>query len=267
MCNVPCGLYARADRQDGKMWRCRNCNTRRSIRNGSFFSHSQLTLPQLIMFIYLWSIDLPLESIQRQCGINSDTTGVDWANFLRGVCRQDLQANPLQLGGMDMNNGDPIIVEIDESKFFHRKYHRGNWRPGHWVFGAVERGTGRCLLQEVQNRDRATLEPIITQWVLPGTRIISDGWAAYNRLHQLNGGIYMHDVVVHEHNFVDPIHRDIHTNNVESMWMHAKRKLRRQFGTSEALFPSYLDEFMWRKRVGPNKFGEMLIRIRQFYPV
>ena len=33
-------------------------------------------------------------------------------------------------------------------KYFHCKYHRGQYRDGHWVFGAVERQTGRCLLQE-----------------------------------------------------------------------------------------------------------------------
>jgi hypothetical protein len=34
-------------------------------------------------------------------------------------------------------------------------------------------------------------------------------------------------------NFVNP---DIHTQNIENMWMRVKRKLRRQFGTSRALF-------------------------------
>jgi hypothetical protein len=44
-------------------------------------------------------------------------------------------------------------------------------------------------------------------------------------------------------NFVNP---DIHTQNIENMWMRVKRKLRRQLGTSRALFKTYLSEFGWR---------------------
>ena len=51
-----------------------------------------------------------------------------------------------------------------------------------WVLGAVEQETGRCQLQMVANRDTATLDPILERWLLPGTHIISDGWAAYNHL-------------------------------------------------------------------------------------
>ena len=64
------------------------------------------------------------------------------------------------LSGVD-GNGNLIVVEIDESKFFHRKYHRGAYRDGHWVFGAVERGTGWFLMEVVRRRDRNTLEAII----------------------------------------------------------------------------------------------------------
>jgi hypothetical protein len=41
------------------------------------------------------------------------------------------------------------VVEINESKFFHRKYHRGQWSAGHWVFGEIERNTRKCFLVEV----------------------------------------------------------------------------------------------------------------------
>ena len=49
-------------------------------------------------------------------------------------------------------DGTSVVVEIDETKFFHRKYHRGQWRPGHWVFGGIERGSGKCFLVEVPDR-------------------------------------------------------------------------------------------------------------------
>jgi hypothetical protein len=40
------------------------------------------------------------------------------------------------------------------------------------------------------------------------------------------------------------------TQTIENVWMRAKRKLKRQFGTSRDLFPSYIHEFIWR-----NKFA------------
>ena len=55
-------------------------------------------------------------------------------------------------------------------------------------------------------------------------------------------------MIVHAEHFLDPNNPTIHTNNIENTWMRAKRKLKRQFGTSEELFPSYLAEFLWRNR-------------------
>jgi len=147
------------------------------------------------------------------------------------------------------DNGDPITVEIDESKFFHGKYHRGQWRQGHWVFGGIERGLGKCFLVDVPDCTAATLQAKIRQYILPGSHIIADGWAAYANVCAIGGGIYMHKVVVHERHFVDPHDEDIHTQNVENMWMCAKRKLRRQFGTSRDLFPSYIHGFVFRNLV------------------
>ena len=58
----------------------------------------------------------------------------------------------------------------------------------------------------------------------------------------------MHSVIVHRRHFVDPADADVHTEQVENMWKRAKRKLRRQYGMSRALFPSYLHKFVFRNR-------------------
>ena len=117
----------------------------------------------------------------------------------------------------DNHNITPKVVEIDESFFTksRRSYHC-HVTPSFWLFGGVECGTGQSFLVEVPDRTRETLEAIITEWIQPGTRIISDGWASYYNLKQIHGGIYGHDVVVHEHHFVDPEDDSVHTQNIEN---------------------------------------------------
>jgi IS1 family transposase len=265
-CNLQCRLHAHADNIDGYRWKCPACAARKSVRDGSFFTGSHLTLQQIVIVVYCWSRDMPQKDIMREADIDKKTT-IDWCNFLREECETCLINNPEEIGGIDAN-GDAMEVEIDESKFFHRKYHRGLWRQGHWVFGGVERLTGHCFLLEVPDRRAATLENLVEQFILPGTHIISDGWAAYANLDQIAHGVYTHSVVVHQRNFVDPNDPTVHTNLVENMWMRAKRKLRRQFGTSEELFPSYLHEFQFRNRFrDDDAFGRILCTIATNYPV
>jgi hypothetical protein len=50
-----------------------------------------------------------------------------------------------------MMGGEGKVVEIDESKFRKRKYHRGHYVKGQWVFGGIERGTGRTFLVAVHD--------------------------------------------------------------------------------------------------------------------
>ena len=83
----------------------------------------------------------------------------------------------------------------------------------------------------------------------------------------MNHGIYQHQVVVHANNFVDPIHADIHTQNIEGLWMHAKRKLRYQSGTSRALFETYLSAFQWRFCHKDNIFGNYLCLLSDNYHI
>lgn len=96
---------------------------------------------------------------------------------------------------------------------------------------------------EVPDRRADTLDALILQYVLPGTLIVSDGWRAYRNLANIGNGIYTHSVINHSENFVDPVETDIHTQSIEGFWMHAKRELRRQYGTSEVLFASYIHKF------------------------
>lgn len=244
-CRNPCRLHAHNDSIDGKRWYCGECRSRTSLREGSVFSKSKLALKNIIAIIYCWAKDLPQKNIEQEARITGDHTVVKWCSTLRRECSVWLAQHPIEVGGVD-ENGMSIVVEIDESKYFHRKYHRGQYRDGHWVFGGIERVSGKCFLVEVPDRSAATLEPLIRRFILPGSHIVSDGWAAYANIERIDNGVYTHETVIHQHHFVDPNDSDVHTQNVENMWMRAKRKLRRQFGTSRQHFTSYLHEFLFR---------------------
>ena len=55
-------------------------------------------------------------------------------------------------------------------------------------------------------RDKPTLESIIQKYILPGSIIYSDEWAAYNSLSELG---YGHKVLKHKENSVHPEDPDI----------------------------------------------------------
>ena len=136
------------------------------------------------------------------------------------------------------------------------------YREGYWVFSGVEVGTDNCFLEvlPLNHRDAGTLLPLIQQWVLPGSRIVTDQWAAYNGIANLPQG-YQHVTVNHSTHFVDP-NTGVHTQKVEGLWSLVKRKYRRINGTSDKNFESYLSEFMWRRAHKEHTFMNVLYWIR-----
>ena len=145
ICGQPASFVQYAEGVDGKRWSCRGCGFRQSVRRGSFFEGSHLTLFQVVLSMYLWAHDEPQERIMHEARVDRRATIIDWCNFFRDECETWVENNSGEIGGID-DNGDAVVVEVDESKYFHRKYHRGQWREGHWVFGGIERGSRACSI-------------------------------------------------------------------------------------------------------------------------
>ena len=135
------------------------------------------------------------------------------------------------------------IVEIDESKFGKRKFHKGRRVDGVWVFGGIERNTKKCFFRCVADRTADTLVNIIKECVQPGTTIYSDCWKAYARLNEEG---FHHLTVNHSLNFVDP-ESGVHTNTIESTWRALKTSLPRH-GTTKHLYDSYFAQYCIRKQ-------------------
>ena len=76
------------------------------------------------------------------------------------------------------------------------------------------------VMEVMQNRDAATLLPIISAHTAPGSVVHSDQWAAYRRVVTLPT-VAAHGVVKHSITFVDPT-TGVHTQHIESYWNRVK---------------------------------------------
>ena len=257
-CNEMMKIVVAKDRSDGYKWECRRqINGKRykvemSIRKDSWFEKSNLSLEEIVKLTYWWCRGLKQDEICHEVSV-SEHTAVDWDSF----CRETYEVTLLE---KEHKIGDPgKTVQIDESKFGKRKYHRGHKVEGQWVFGGIEEETQRSFMVAVEKRDEKTLLPIIQQHIAEGTTIVSDCWKAYTNLDKHG---YAHKCVNHSKEFVN-VDGD-HTNKI-GHWRQAKAKMP-SFGVRKYMFSSHLAEFLWRyEHKGKDLFETFLLDVKKLY--
>ena len=136
------------------------------------------------------------------------------------------------------------------------------------VFGMMERSTLINKNDEeesisyvhafvVEKTDKATLQPIIEQFVEKGSRIITDELNAYRGLGELG---YFHAIV--SHGAEEYANGDIFTNSIEGFWSHFRRMINGCYhNVSDEHLQQYIDEavFRWntRKMSESERFAHM----------
>ena len=96
--------------------------------------------------------------------------------------------------------------------------------------------------------------PVLQEYVLPQTTVVSDLWDAYYIINNLG---YQHLPVNHRLHFIDTAtHATI--NHVESMWCREKLRNKKEYSTHHTLLDLYLVEFIWRQKFGNDPFQKLL---------
>ena len=103
----------RPDVSDGVSWWCPQCKGRKSIRDGSFFSKSKITLQKWLLLLYWWARQYPVTDAMQEAAVHR-STAIGVYQWLREVCSTKLSSSPIILGGANS------IVQIDESPFRHK---------------------------------------------------------------------------------------------------------------------------------------------------
>ena len=137
-----------------------------------------------------------------------------------------------------------------------------------WVLGGIHRrDTKNAFFVCIPDLNSETLLSAIAENVAPGSTIVSNQLPVYSGIANLKGYNYTHLTVNHSKNFVNPSNPSAHTQTIESSWGHVKKIYRQMNGTSTALFPSYLDQFLFKKHYpSPSTFGNLLYWIGHYYP-
>ncbi|XP_068733300.1 uncharacterized protein [Montipora capricornis] len=230
-CNMAMDLKEKnVNHIDGFHWRCSGCRKKRSLRTRSFFEEfPKVALEKLLLVVYFFAREDSQRRISRHLGLNAGLAS-NICRKLQDVCSRDLEDRPFTPFG-----GPGMVVKCDESKFNHKaKYNRGRRAARDtWVFGMVttEFSPARGYFEVVDRRDAATLHPIISRCVRPGTEVHTDDWASYRNLDQRINNVGAHQVVVHRRHFVDPA-TGVHTQEIESCWNNLKLGLKTHRGMS-----------------------------------
>ncbi|KAH9119450.1 hypothetical protein LEN26_007953 [Aphanomyces euteiches] len=135
-----CSSCATNMRLKGGRWRCHKsaCNGKQiSARKGSELDKFRAPLPKIVRLIYCWASQRPVTKAARETSLAKNTAAKVYA-MCRDLCSEALTKSDMKIGG------EGCIVEIDETSLKQKaKYNRGRIYPDCWLFGGVDRVTGK----------------------------------------------------------------------------------------------------------------------------
>src|SRR6266404_7962010 len=188
---------------------CQACGNHIYPLAGTIFEKSTTSLKTWFYAMYLMGstrCGISAKQIQRETGVTYKTA---WRMFrqIRTLLSEDLQLE-----------GDG--VEIDETGVGPTTKRLGQSpKPKTTVFGMVER-KGRVKAVVTVDRKKATLMPIIKQYVLPASIIFTDDYPSYDDLTR-HRNEYDHRRINHSAGVY--VMGDVHTNTIEGFWSLIKR--------------------------------------------
>ena len=247
-----CKSHADKDKRLGFVYICRNKRRKRKVRCltkispliNTFFEGSRLTMRDILSIIMCFVLHITVKQVVLITGL-SERTVIDWYVFCREIC-EVIIANEFE----GKIGGEGMIVEVDESHLFRRKYGMG--RKGKcedkWLLGCYCRDTKQCKIVQVPDRKRSTIMPLLLQIVDTRSTIITDFAKIYKGCEKF--GFKAHKSVCHKRYFVCPNDSETYTNNIEITWRWRKRDVL-SCGDDDSI-DRYLAESEYRRRYFNN---------------
>lgn len=268
-----CGSEKHSFIKTRKIWFCYGCNKQFSLKVGTIFEDSPITLDKWMMVMWMLANcknGVSSYEVSRSIGVTQRSA---WfmLHRIRMVMKDEnhtamggdgaVEVDEAFVGGKMKNMHKSRAAKIRADQPIERMEGYGtrldNKTP---VVGMFDRKSRTVRAKVVKNVKRETLQNEILKNISYGSQIYTDQAVKYDGLK----GRYVHDTVNHA---VEYVRGSVHTNCLENFWSLTKRNLS---GTYVAVEPfhldRYLDEQMFRfnNRLGKNdgqRFNKVLSQI------
>ncbi|HZL29042.1 MAG TPA: IS1595 family transposase [Acidobacteriaceae bacterium] len=217
-----------------KRWKCYSCRKQFSVKVGSIFEDSPLSLD--IWLIALWMLcncknGVSSYEIGRATGIAQKSA---W--FVLQRCRLVLKdVKHVQIEGGPVETDESFIGGKPKNMHAKRRKQIGQKDHKTPVMGMLNRETRQVRTMVIPNVKRETLQNKILEHVALGSTVYTDGAAGYDKLASLD---FIHETVNHVDEYV---RGSVSTQAIENFWSCLKRTLN---GTYIAVEPFHLDRYL-----------------------
>jgi IS1 family transposase len=221
------------------------CRHTLSIRQGSFFHDSRLSLYDQMNITMCFCEDMTLTACQKLTG-HAKSTLVDYYDNLRGCYSDEIDNTPVKGTGLGP-------YEVDEVSIDHVEISPGSFDRV-WILDMIERDTGKYRAFLVPNRSSETLSPRISEFAPPDSLIFTDDWAGYSRLGRLG---YRHHTVNHSSGEysrvveIDGTAMSVHINTIEGLHKTLRQRLLNKSRRNCERMELILAECMYRRSGRP----------------
>lgn len=221
-------------------YKCAKCRKQFSVRIGTIFEDSKISLRKWFFAVYLFSA--------HKKGVSSHQLGRDLKITQKTAW---FMLHRIRESFVDEFDKFSTESEIDESYFGGKESnkHKNKKTEGTQgrsnktkvpVLGIAQRN-GKVYATPVKDTTFETIYPIIENQIEKGSKVYTDEWRSYVPLKKE----FEHFIVNHSAN--EYVSGDVHTNNLECFWSHVKRGITGIYHhTSNKHLHRYIDEFVFR---------------------
>ena len=216
---------------DGKRYRCHKCRQDFTIKTGTLFGESKISLQKWFIAIYLLTTSKKGVSsiyLAEQVGVSQKTA---W--FMDMRIREALKQSKGKMIG---------IVEVDETYLGGYNPRKFGFSKKSAIMGMTKRG-GDIRAFQIPNRETHVVLNALTQNVSKEAHLMTDDAGVYRKVVKI--GYNKHDSVRHSRR--QYVKGNIHTNSIESFWALFKRNHHGTYHSmSKKHLQRYIDEITFR---------------------